>query len=118
MTRTAGSPAARPSATRCGHVAERSFNRRHVTVALPDLPLHQRRVADEVGNEAVGRTAVDGLRVGLLGNASLVHHHHDVGQREGFFLVVRHIDEGDAEAPLQRLQLDLEMTAHLPIESR
>src|SRR5262249_18663757 len=55
------------------------------------------RFANEAGNETAGRAIVQLLRPADLGHLALVHHRDAVGHGEGFFLVVRHIDEGDAE---------------------
>ena len=46
-----------------------------------------------------------------------VEHRDPVRHREGFVLVVRHEDEGDADDALETLELDLHLLAKLEVES-
>ena len=61
--------------------------------------------AQKPGDE-FGRRLLEDLKrgAGLL-YLSLVHHHDQVGEREGFVLTMRDMDEGNAETPLQPPQL-------------
>jgi hypothetical protein len=63
-------------------------------------------VAHEPCHELGRRLGGDRQRVGDLLNPRLVHHHDAVGHRERFFLVVRHVDEHQAELTLEVPQLD------------
>ena len=75
-------------------------------------------LADEVGDEAVGRSLVDFRRRSNLENVALRHDRDAVRHGEGFFLVVSHEDEGDAGLVLHALQLELHVLAELIIERR
>ena len=73
-------------------------------------------LADEIGDEPGPREAVDLRRlVGLL-DAAVVHHRNPVRQRQRFGLVVRHVDERDADFLLQVDELDLQLLAELRVE--
>ena len=74
--------------------------------------------AHEVGDEFVLRPLVDvAWRADLL-DAALVHHRDLMRQRERLALVMRHIHGGDAELPLQTLQLEAHQLAQLRVEVR
>jgi hypothetical protein len=80
------------------------------------LGRHQVRHTEEVGHE-------DSLRVlvHLLGRAELldpsgVHHRQPVGHRQGLLLVVRDVEERDADLLLQRFQLELKGLPELRVE--
>ena len=45
-----------------------------------------------------------------------VHDRDRVGHRHGLLLVVRHVDERDAEVVLKRLELELHLLAELQVE--
>ncbi len=75
-------------------------------------------MADEVGDEARPREAVDARRLVLLLDVPGVHHRDPVRQRERFGLVVRHVDERDADFLLQVDELDLHFLAQLRVERR
>ncbi len=65
---------------------------------------------------AVARLLVDLLRRTHLLDLPLRHHRDAVRHREGFLLVVRDVDERDADLFLQRLQLDLQALAELGVQ--
>ena len=56
-----------------------------------------------------------GGRADLL-DPALVEHREAVAHRERLLLVVRDVDEGDAELLLDPLQLDLELLPELQVE--
>ncbi len=66
----------------------------------------------------VARMVVDLERRADLLDPALVHHHDAVGHRQRFFLVVRHVDGGDAELALQRADLLAQRHADLGVERR
>ena len=65
---------------------------------------------------AVARLLVDLLGRPDLLDPALRHHRDAVRHRERLLLVVRHVDERDADLLLQRLQLDLQPLAELGVE--
>jgi hypothetical protein len=73
-------------------------------------------MAHEVGDDAVGRAAIDLSRRAELLQPPRMDHRDLVGQGERLGLVVGDIDEGDAGAPLQLLQLGAHALAQLRIE--
>ena len=54
-------------------------------------------VADEVGDEAVGRAFVQLPRGAVLHDGGAVHHDDAVRDRQRFFLVVGHVHHGQAK---------------------
>jgi hypothetical protein len=81
-----------------------------------DRPLEQVAGTDEVGDEARRRKAVQARGLVDLLDPPLVHHGDPVRQRERLGLIVRHIDERDADLLLQIDQLDLHLLAQLGVE--
>src|SRR4051794_39298317 len=69
----------------------------------------------EVGDHAVGRPGIDILRRAVLLQPAAVDHRDLVGQRQRLGLVVGDVDEGDAGAALQALELDAHLLAELGI---
>ena len=55
------------------------------------------RFADEVGNEGIGRLVVDFFGGADLLDFAIAHDDDFIRHREGFFLVMGDVDEGDAE---------------------
>ena len=86
------------------------------SVDAAGLRVHQVRHPEEVGHVGGRRGFVDLLRRPDLLDAALRHHRDAVGHREGLLLVVRHVDERDADLFLEGLQLDLEALAELGVE--
>ena len=84
--------------------------------ALLDDGGHQVRDADEPGHEGRRRALVDGLGLVHLLDLAAVHHRDPVGHRERLLLVVRHVDERDADLALDPLQLHLQALAELQVE--
>ena len=78
--------------------------------------LHQVGVPDEAGDEAGGRTLVDLERGADLLQPSARHHPDAVAHGQRLALVVGDVDEGRAQAPLEPLQLLLELEAELQVE--
>ena len=59
---------------------------------------------------------VDLLGIGQLLDHAAVHDRDAVGHRERLLLVVRHVDERDADVALDALELDLQLLAQLEVE--
>ena len=72
--------------------------------------------ADEARHEGGRRLHVELARRGELFDAPMVEHRDTVRHRQRLALVVRHVDEGDAEFLLQALELDLHFLAQLEVE--
>ena len=77
-----------------------------VAVALGHLAADDVVVAHEPGDELCRRLRGDRQRIGDLLDARFVHDHDAVGHRERLFLVVRHVDEHQAQLALEVAQLD------------
>ena len=77
---------------------------------------HEVRDAEEVGDERRLRVLVDVARRTQLLDLPVGHHREAVRHRQRLLLVVRHVEERDADLPLDRLQLDLELTPQLGVE--
>ena len=75
-------------------------------------------LADEAGDEAGRGSLVERLGVGELLVAAPVHHGDAVGHGHRLLLVVRHVDEGDADLALDALELDLHGLTQLEVECR
>ena len=73
---------------------------------LDDLPLDDVVVAHEPRDELRRRLGGDRQRIGDLLDPGFVHDDDPVGHREGLFLIVRHVDEHQAELPLEVAELD------------
>ena len=72
--------------------------------------------ADEAGHEARRRVLVDGPRRAELLDPALVHDRDAVGHGQRLALVVRHVDERDADLALDPLELDLHGLAELEVK--
>ena len=59
------------------------------------------RGTDELGNKLVGRPVVQVQRRAHLLNAAITQHHHAVGQRHGFDLVVGDVNRGGTQITMQ-----------------
>ena len=73
-------------------------------------------LADEVGDVARGRPVVQVARGADLRDPPLPHEHDPVAHGERLLLIVRHVDEGDAQVGLQVLELELHLLPQLEIE--
>jgi hypothetical protein len=71
---------------------------------------------DEACDECSRRLLVEPVRRADLNDGSFVEHGYAIRHRQRFALVVRDIDDGDAEHLVDLLQLDLHMLAQLFIE--
>src|SRR5262249_41508121 len=76
-----------------------------------DHRLHAARVTDEASPEARGWALVDLERRADLLQSTAPHHADAVRHGQGLALIVGDIDEGYAQAPLEPLQLFLELKA-------
>ena len=86
-----------------------------------DPILHQRglddvRAADEIRDESGAGSLVDFLRLADLLDPPMVEDGDPVGHRQGFTLVVRDEDEGEAKRVLQGLKFALHRLAQLQVE--
>ena len=105
-------PSAQPSGTGAAHGAPPASR----TLAALDLPLHQVRDPDEAGHERLRGLLVDLLRRAALLDHAGVHDRDAVGHRERLLLVVRDVEERDADLALDRLELHLHLLAQLEVE--
>src|SRR5207342_2000863 len=71
---------------------------------------------DEVRDETVPGEAVDLGRLVELLDPAVVHDRYAVRQRKRFLLIVRHVDECDADFLLQSDQLELYVLLELRVE--
>ncbi len=72
--------------------------------------------AQEPGHEPGRRTLIQLLGRRQLLISTAVHDRHPVGHGHGLFLVVGHVDEGDAHVLLDTLELHLHLLAQLQVE--
>ena len=77
---------------------------------------HQVHQPHEIRDHAVRRMGIDLERRAVLLQPPAAHHRHVVGERERLGLVVGDIDEGDAGAALQLLELGAHALAQLGVE--
>ena len=77
---------------------------------------HQVHQPHEVGDHAVCRVGIDLERRAVLLQAPAAHHRDLIGERQRLGLVVRDVDEGDAGAALQLLELGAHALAQLGVE--
>ena len=87
------------------------------SVALRGNEVHRRR-ADEAGDEGGGRLFIDFQRRADLLGTSVVHHHHALRQGHRLDLVVRDIQAGGGQAPVQGLKFGAHLHAQLRIQVR
>ena len=84
--------------------------------AVDCMALHDVCGAEEIGHERAARRPVDGGRVANLLDVPAVHHHDAVGDRQRLRLVVRDVERGDVEAPLQLADFEPHLLAQLGVE--
>ena len=72
--------------------------------------------ADEARDERRRRLVVETVRRSDLSDVPAFEYRHAIRHRQRFALVVRHIDDGDAEHLVDLLQLDLHVLAQLLVE--
>ena len=77
---------------------------------------HEVGDAEEVRDVGGRGVLVDLMRGSDLDDPPCRHHRDAVGHRQGLLLVVRHVDERDADLLLEGLQLDLQRLAELRVE--
>ena len=87
-----------------------------VADAAGDLGLDDVRRTDEAGDESGGRTLVDVFGEADLLDLALRHHRDAVAHHERLFLVVRDVDERDADLALDAHELELHLLAQLQVE--
>ena len=81
-----------------------------------DLGLDDVRRADEAGDEPRRRALVDVFGVADLLDVPVRHHREAVAHHERLLLVVRDVDERDADLALDAHQLELHLLAELEVE--
>ena len=113
----AGRIGGNPRNRRLDRTSDGEFDGRPFAVGGPDLALQQVRRSEEAGNELGRRALIDILRSADLLALAEAHDGEAVGHRHGFFLVVRDVDEGDADLLLDALELQLHLLAQLEIQS-
>ena len=79
-------------------------------------PVHNIALSDEVRHKSV-----DGFVIDILGTAGLQdlappHDQHPVRHGQGFFLVVGHVNKGDAQGLLDALQLQLHFLSQFQVQ--
>ena len=72
--------------------------------------------ADEVRHEGVFRLVINILGAADLLDAALIHDHDGIGHRQRLFLIVGHINEGNAHSLLNPLQFVLHILAQAKIQ--
>src|SRR6478609_7296492 len=92
------------------------IERRHRPVARTDGPVEQVRDAEEVCDELGAWALVELLARAHLLDAALVHDRDRVRHRQRLLLVVRDVDEGDADVGLDALELELQLTPQAQVE--
>ena len=70
----------------------------------------------KVATKRLAGSVVERFGGGDLFDAAVIHHADPVGHHQRFALVVGDVDEGDAEAFVQALDLELEVLAQLLVE--
>ena len=88
----------------------------HAIFDLRDLAGQEVRLADKLGGEARPRTLVDVLGRADLLNEAVAHDGDAVGKVERLLLIVGDVEESDAGALLDVLQLALHLLAQLQVE--
>src|SRR5262245_14426477 len=83
-----------------------------------DQSLDEIGLANEARNEQRRRMAVELLGVANLSNLTLVHHGNSIGDRHCLFLIVGHINGGDAKLLLERSDLAAHLDPQLGVEIR
>ena len=86
--------------------------------AVDDFDRQQHRLADEVGDERVGRVVVNRARVVQLNQPAVVDDGDAVGHGQRLALVVGHIHRGHAELFVQAAQFDLHVFAQFFVQRR
>ena len=87
-----------------------------VHAKVEHLAGQQRQFAHEGRAEARCGPRIDAFGRPLILDAAVIHDDAVVGERHRLFLVVRDMDEGGADALLQRLQFVLHLAAKLQVE--
>ena len=107
----------RSNGRRRGHgTAAVEFDDRPIRSDRAQSAVQKIGLANEVGYESIVRSLVDLLRTANLDNPAAAHDGDPVRHGQCLFLIMRHVDEGDADRLLQSLQLALHLLAQLEIE--
>ena len=72
--------------------------------------------ADEIGDERVFGLVINHFRRTDLLDCAVRHNHDCVRHRQCFFLIVRNVNKGDAQAFVHRFEFKLHFLAHFEIE--
>ena len=114
----AGVPGAGCAAPRLHQPRRAGLQRHAVGAHLPHRAVQEVRLAEEVGDEAGARALVQRFRRAHLHQPAVVQDGDLVGERQRLLLVMRDVDEGAADAAVQRLQLVLQFGPQLLVERR
>ena len=101
---------------RVGPVLAEHGIKRAIGRAQPRRHRVHRRRAHEAGNEQVGRTIVDRIRLGELLQLALVDHRNAARHGHRLDLVVRDINDGRADALVKLFDLHAHLDAQLGVE--
>src|SRR5262250_1592810 len=89
---------------------------RDTVLDTPHGNLEKVRLADEVGDEPIGRTLVEVLWRSELDDPTVAHDDDAIRHGQRLFLVVRDVDHRELELPLDVLDLELHLLAELLVE--
>src|ERR1022692_1413897 len=84
--------------------------------ALDDIDLHEIRDAEEISHVRVRWLLVHLARAAELDDLAAAHDRQPVGHGQRFLLVVRDVEEGNADLLLECLELDFQRAAQLGIQ--
>ena len=84
--------------------------------AVDDGAAEDVRLAEECGDEYVGRPAVEVMRCSDLLDAAVAHDADPIGHDQRLLLIVRDIERRAAELAMQPPDLELHLLAELPIQ--
>ena len=74
------------------------------------------RLADEIGDETVGGMVVDRFRCIDLRQSAVIDHRDAIRHRQRLPLIVRDVNRGHAELPVQLLEFDLHALTQLLVQ--
>ncbi|MNN41470.1 hypothetical protein D3C81_1555900 [compost metagenome] len=80
------------------------------------LELEEVRVAEERGDKGVRRILVQVITTAEADDLAVTENRDALGQTHGFFLIVGHVDDGDAQAPMQLTQFILQVFAQFFVQ--
>src|SRR5262249_55913771 len=96
--------------------AERDFYLAKIAVATNENALQDVGRTDELGDERIGGSRIDGLWIADLLDDPTVHHYHSVAHHQGFGLIVGHVDRSDPNLLLESHQLEPHLLPQFGVE--